>query len=51
MKTFQFIVTYTNDVRRSEIKARCEFEAKILLEARAKKALLKIVSIELENIL
>ena len=49
MKTYQFLVTYTNDLRRVEVKARCEFEAKILLEARAKKALMKIISIELQN--
>lgn len=51
MKTFIFSVTYTNDQRQAEVKARSEQEAKYLLQCRAKKALLKITNIVLLNTL
>lgn len=51
MKTYRFIVTYTNDKRRTEVKARDEKEAKEILQDMAKRAMLKIVKIEIETIL
>jgi hypothetical protein len=51
MKTYIFSVTYTNDKRTEEVKARSEQEAKYLLECRAKKALMQIVNIDLINTL
>jgi len=47
MKTYRFLVTYTNDARQTEVKARNEDEAVYLLGCRAKKALLQIVSTKL----
>lgn len=49
MKTYQFLVTYTNDLRRVEVKASSEKDALGIVLNRAKKALMKIISIELEN--
>ena len=43
--TFVFVVTYTNDVRQVEVKARTEKEAVDIIHYRAKKALLKVVNI------
>jgi hypothetical protein len=51
MKTFKFIVTYTNDKRQVEVKARSKEEAIYLLECRSKRALMQIVKIDLEIIL
>jgi hypothetical protein len=51
MKTYRFIVTYTNDKRETEVKAMNEKEAIETLENRAKRAMLKIVKIELTRIL
>jgi hypothetical protein len=51
MKNYKFKVTYTNDTRNVEVKARSESEAKYLLEIRAKKALMIITSIDLLYIL
>jgi hypothetical protein len=45
MKNFVFLVTYTNDTRRVEIKARCKQEAIFLLMQKAKKALMRVVSV------
>ena len=47
MKTYRFKVTYTNDVRIQEVKARNLDEANYLIECRAKKALMQILKIEL----
>lgn len=45
--TFIFHVTYTNDLRRVEIKARTEKQAIELLQDRAKRALMRIISYQL----
>jgi hypothetical protein len=44
-KSFVFVVTYTNDIRKVEVKAHSEKEALETIHYRAKKALLKVVSI------
>jgi len=44
-KTFVFVVTYTNDIRLVELRAYSEEEAIEIIHYRAKKALLKVVSI------
>ncbi len=49
MQIYKFIVTYTNDKREIEIKARCKEDAIYLLECRTKRALMKIVKIEEKN--
>ena len=51
MQTYRYLVTYTNDKRETEVKARNEEEAKYLLECKAKMALMQIVKIELKTIL
>ena len=48
-KTFVFVVTYTNDIRQVEVKAFTEREAIDTIHHRAKKALLKVVSISNPN--
>jgi hypothetical protein len=44
-KSFVFVVTYTNDIRLVELRAYSEEEAIEIIHYRAKKALLKVVSI------
>jgi hypothetical protein len=45
-QTFQFVVTYTNDVRKVEIKASSEKQALEAIQHKAKKALMKILNIQ-----
>lgn len=45
-QTFQFVVTYTNDIRQIEIKASSEKQAIETIQHNAKKALMKILSIQ-----
>lgn len=45
--TYIFDVLYTNDIRQVEVKATSEKEAIELLENRAKRAYMHIVSIQL----
>jgi hypothetical protein len=46
METFKFIVTYTNDKRRVEVKAINREEATYMVHDRAKRALMRVVKIE-----
>lgn len=50
MNTYNFIVTYTNDKRAVEVKARDLEEAEFLLLQRAKKALMQIASFKLTDV-
>jgi hypothetical protein len=44
-RIFNFLVLYTNDVRQVEVKARSEKEAIDIIHDRAKRALMRVVSI------
>jgi hypothetical protein len=45
-ETFQFLVVYTNDIRQVEVKASSEKQALETIQHNAKKALMKIQSIQ-----
>jgi hypothetical protein len=47
MRTYRFLVTYTNDKRQTEVKAISEDRAVEILKGVAKRALMQITDIKL----